>query len=275
MGSIYSLIGRTSRQNYHKINKIIEPLTTFCGVDRFWRNAHDTNGAYSLIGNYPPTAEIFFEQELYKGHPYFRHPKFFQSGFAIPGLNKSKEYEATQGRFQTLSGDCYHVFLCIHKHDKGFIEYGFATSKFYPGFEMTYMNHLHSFKKFIDYFEVEGEAIIRQSSKYEINISEIIGTKYHIAPKIAGTTIVPKKELQFLAAIETDFDRGKSILSLTKCERITLGYYLKGGTTKEIALKLHISPRTVEKHLENAKGKLGVTTRSALFDKLILYQELL
>lgn len=273
MENIYHLIGQPSRKYYHKLKKIIEPLTLFCGVDRFWRNAHEINGGYSLIGNYPPTAEVFFEQDLFKGHPYFRHPNFFRSGFVIPGLYKTQEYETTQGKLQT-KGDCYHVFLCIRKHGKGFIEYGFATSQLRPGFESIYLNQLRSFKKFIDYFETEGEKIIKESSAYQINIAEIIGDQYHKPPAIAGETIVPKKELHFLAAIEANPERKKSILSLTKSERLTVGEYLTGGTAKQIAQKLFISPRTVEKHLENIKQKLGVTTRSELFDILIPYHEL-
>ncbi len=273
MQNIYNLIGYPSRKYHHKLKKLIEPLTLFCGIDRFWRNAHKIDGSYSLIGNYPPTAESFFEQGLYKGHPYFRHPKFFRSGFVIPGLYKTIEYETTQGKIQE-GGDCYHVLLFIEKGEDGFIEYGFATSRLIPGFEMTYLNHLQAFRKFIDYFEMEGKQIINESSGYQTDISRLVGKQYLVPPEEAGDTIVPKSELEFLAAIETDLERGKSILTLTKSEKVSLGYYLTGSTVKQIAEQLHISPRTLEKHLENAKGKLGVKTRSELFDVLNPYQDL-
>lgn len=269
MGNIYDTIGHTSRKHHFKLKKLLEPLTLFCGVDRFWRNVHDIKGSYSLLGNYPATAEVFFEQDLYKGHPYFRHPDFFRSGFVIPGLCKNKEYETTQGKFD----DCLQILLFIRKHTKGFIEYGFATSTFRPGFEMTYLNHLNVFKKFIDYFDAEGEKIIQESLDHQINISEIIGKQYYVRPEITGDTIVPQNELQFLTAIETNPERAKSIFTLTKSERVAIGRYLAGGTVKQIAQKLHVSPRTLEKHLENAKGKLGVSTRSELFEALIPYQE--
>ncbi|MBA3239387.1 MAG: helix-turn-helix domain-containing protein [Parachlamydiaceae bacterium] len=273
MGNIYDFIGHTSKKHYHKLNKLIEPLTRFCGIDRFWRNTHDINGLYSVIGNYPPTAEVFFGQDLYKGHPYFRHPRFFRNGFVIPELFKSREYEETQGKLND-GGDCYHVFICIRTFDNGFIEYGFAKSQFISGFEMNYLNNLQAIKKFIDHFEIAAKTIIEESSKYQINISDIIGNQYDIQPEIAGDTIVPKSEIHFLTSIETDCDRAKAILTLTKREKIALGHYLTGATTKQIAQKLHISPRTFEKHLENAKEKLAVTTRSKLFDILLPYQDL-
>ena len=273
MQNIYNLIGQPSRKYHNKLKKLIEPLTLFCGVDRFWRNSHKINGSYSLIGNYPPTAELFFEQSLYKGHPYFRHPKFFRSGFVIPELYKTMEYETTQGKIQE-SGDCYHVLLCIEKSKDGFIEYGFATSRLIPGLEMTYLNHIQIFRKFIDYFEMEAKKIINESSSFQIDISELIGKQYLIPPEEPGDTIVSKSELQFLAAIETDSERAKSIHTLTKSEKVSLGHYLTGSTIKQIAQKLHVSPRTLEKHLENAKGKLGIKTRSELFDILNPYKDL-
>lgn len=271
MENIYNLVGQTSRKHYHKIKKIVEHLTLFCGIDCFWRNAHHINGSYSLIGNNPTTAEVFFEQGLFKGHPYFRHPKFFRSGFVIPAFCKSLEYEDTQGKFK----DCNQILLYIHKMEHGFIEYGFATSKPISNLEVTYLNHLPTFRKFIDYFEVEGKAIIEDSSKFDIDIAKIIGNQYLISPEITGDTIVPKDELHFLTAIETNSELAKSIPSLTKSEKIYLGHYLTGGTVKQTAQKLHISPRTLEKHLENVKGKLGVATRSELFDCLNPYQDLL
>lgn len=274
MKNLYDWIGYASRKHHHKIRKLIEPLTLFCGVDRFWRNQHASDGSYSLIGDYPPKAEIFFENEFFKGHPYFRHPRFFRSGFVIPELCQNKEYETTQGDFTKRSGDCFHVLLAIQTHAKGFVEYGFATSKFIPGFESTYLNHLHCFKKFIDYFETAGEKIIHTSLDHQVNMSEIIGASYHTRPEITDGLLVPKRELQFLASIEIDSEKSKAILSLSKREREVVGEYLTGGTAKDIAKKIHISPRTLEKHIENAKSKLGVTTRSALFESLMPYQEL-
>lgn len=273
MKNIFDSVGYSSRKHYYKIKKILEPLTLFLNIDRFWRNTQNVDGAYSMIGNDPPKAELFFEDELYKGHPYFRHPKFFRSGFVIPGLYKSTEYENTQGKFQD-SGGCFHILLYIHKHEKGFTEYGFATSKYQSGLEMTYLNHLHSFKKFIDYFETEAKNIVQESSSHLINMAGIIGDYYQIAPEAVGSTIVPKNELEFLAAIEKDPLTGRAILSLTKSEKVALGVYLEGCTARDAAETLHISPRTLEKHLENVKGKLGIAKRSELFDRLAPYKDL-
>lgn len=44
-----------------------------------------------------------------------------------------------------------------------------------------------------------------------------------------------------------------------------------GHTTKEIAARVNLSPRTVDSHLNRAFRKLGVTRRSALNDALSEY----
>lgn len=53
----------------------------------------------------------------------------------------------------------------------------------------------------------------------------------------------------------------------TKREIDCLFYLVKGMTTKEIAKTLIISPRTVEHHLNNIKGKLNCSSRSSLISK--------
>ena len=38
----------------------------------------------------------------------------------------------------------------------------------------------------------------------------------------------------------------------------------RGGSSREIAVQLHLSTRTVDNHLQNAFRKLGVTRRTEL-----------
>lgn len=50
--------------------------------------------------------------------------------------------------------------------------------------------------------------------------------------------------------------------SLTKRESAVLRLVAQGLTNGQIARRLEISPRTVEKHVENARGKLGAANRT-------------
>lgn len=273
MKNIYDEIGRPSKTNYDKLCKLTEPLKLFFGIDRFWRNSHRKDGSYTVLGNCPPVAETFFGQNLYRGHPYFRNPRFFQSGYALPELLHSQEYEETQGQLRG-DGDCHHVLIYIQKQEEGFVEYGFATSKPRLGFEAVYLNHLRAIGKFTEAFEKNAAPLIREADEYRVNISHLIGPKYQ-KPQLSGTILVPDQELNFLSAIEGNPERIQGLLSLTHCERACLRHYLSGKTTLEIAKHLYRSPRTIEAHLESAKAKLGVNSRSQLFEILIPFQSVL
>jgi DNA-binding CsgD family transcriptional regulator len=272
--NIYDQIGQASRKHSKALKKLTEPLHLFLGVDRFWRNFHRADGFYSVVGNHPPTAEAFFGQQLYLGHPYFRNPLFFKSGYVLPELFNDKDYETTQGKLKK-EGECFHVFIVFQKKDKDLLEYGFACSKWSPGFEVRYLNHLHAINRFIDYFEVAASKIIKEAEECGINIARVIGDKYDERPKIAGNIMTPEQELLFLASMDTNPKRAKLILSLSKSERNCLRPYLTGCTTKEIAKAFYRSPRTIETHIESAKQKLGLNTRSELFEFLRSYRDVL
>ena len=274
MKNIYDEIGQVSKKNYKKICKLVEPLKLFLGVDRFWRNSHLQDGSYTVLGNCPSIAEDFFGRNLYIGHPYFRHPRFFQSGYVLPELLKSKEYEETQGRLRERD-QCHHVFIHIQKHEKGFIEYGLATSKPCTGFEMVYLNHLKDISKFIIAFENNATKLIQETNEYRVNISHLIGAKYHEKPQLSAGILESDQRLQFLMTLEGNSEVEIGLRSLTNSEKSCLSYYLSGQTTQEIAKKLYRSPRTIEKHLENIKAKLNVNSRSALFEVLTPYRDIL
>ncbi len=52
-------------------------------------------------------------------------------------------------------------------------------------------------------------------------------------------------------------------LNLTKRETEILFYISQGKANKDVAFLCNISPRTVQKHVENIYTKLGVETRNA------------
>ena len=62
---------------------------------------------------------------------------------------------------------------------------------------------------------------------------------------------------------ETDIDRIKKSLSLTQRESEVLFWLSKGKTNRDIGLVLTMSPRTVNKHLEQIYKKIEVDNRTA------------
>lgn len=56
---------------------------------------------------------------------------------------------------------------------------------------------------------------------------------------------------------------------LSKRESACLFYLIRGKTAQEIASRLYISKRTVEKHLENIKNKLNCNKKSEVIEKAL------
>ena len=61
---------------------------------------------------------------------------------------------------------------------------------------------------------------------------------------------------------------------LTKREKQIFDYLIKNMTTKEIALKLGISEKTVRNHISNVMQKLGVKGRASAVIELIKLNEI-
>ncbi len=54
---------------------------------------------------------------------------------------------------------------------------------------------------------------------------------------------------------------------LTRREREVVFLTSNGLTSKEVALQIELAPRTVERHLENARHKMGARNRAHLIVK--------
>jgi DNA-binding NarL/FixJ family response regulator len=60
-----------------------------------------------------------------------------------------------------------------------------------------------------------------------------------------------------------------SAVNLNERELEVLTWSARGKTSEEIAMILHLSPRTVNFHIDNAREKLGVTTRTQAVVKAV------
>ncbi|GAJ09913.1 unnamed protein product, partial [marine sediment metagenome] len=217
---------------------------------------------------------FFWAEDYYHTHPYLRDPKFFQNGYSLPDLEENKDYEDSMAIMRDLER-ISQLLMIVRKYGDGFVGYGFAVTTPRSGLESIYLNRLPLIDKFIDSFEERAKKEIQSTEDRRVKISTLIGDKFYEKPNINSNAITSESQLRFLATIDAHPDRAQAILSLSAPERTCLRHYLAGKTAKQIALETHRSPRTVETHLDIAKQKCHVNSRSKLFEFLAPVREFL
>ncbi len=123
----------------------------------------------------------------------------------------------------------------------------------------NYFNNLLTLQRFRDYFRSVADKIIAKADQLDNRI--FLAQKHH--PFDLEDFIEPFNPD---AKDNTKFQIGKHNVNLTAKQKECLDYLAKGLSAKEIALRMHISPRTVETHLEHIKIKLNVNFKSELLN---------
>ena len=136
-----------------------------------------------------------------------------------------------------------HCF-CIINGNRGFFEYFiFYASRENSSAIGFYLNNIDRLESFCQYFlDVSGDLVARADR--------------HRIP--AGNELVDGAQ----------YNRGS--FTLTAREKDVAKLLMIGATIKDAGVALGIAPRTVETHVENMKGKLGCSRKSALVKQLCL-----
>jgi DNA-binding NarL/FixJ family response regulator len=114
---------------------------------------------------------------------------------------------------------------------------------------------MHSAKKFVrEMFKAGASGYLLKDCKFK-ELAEAIRTvmkgKSYISPEITDVVVD--------SYIKTSDEEKSSVFSdLSKRERQVLQLLAEGKTTKQIGLKLHISPKTVEAHRLRVMEKLDI-----------------
>jgi len=122
-----------------------------------------------------------------------------------------------------------------------------------PGIKNFFINSRDYMEKFIEYYYQEAQDLIINAYQHRYCFP---GDKRECSEILKSENI--KKTTNFLK-IEN---------KLTKREFECVKLCSQGYTSKVIARCLHISPKTVDRHLENAQKKIGVHNRLALVDRV-------
>jgi two-component system response regulator NreC len=114
---------------------------------------------------------------------------------------------------------------------------------------------MHSAKKFVkEMFKAGASGYLLKDCNFDellYAIRTVISGKSYLSPEITNVVIDSYTK-------DSKEEKPSVFSTLTKRERQALQLMAEGKTTKQIGLKLHISPKTVEAHRLRVMDKLGI-----------------
>lgn len=150
-------------------------------------------------------------------------------------------------------------------HEQGITELFFLTHRWsqYQNHKVEMlMNSIDLIEKFSCYFKTMASDIIEEAEKHPINLP-FINQETRKFPKNDTQNLREK----FTHELEHYLFRKK----LTRREFECISHSAQDLSAKEVADMLFISQRTVERHLENAKKKLGFRKKGSLVNFIQAY----
>ena len=138
--------------------------------------------------------------------------------------------------------------------------FGFATSQNNDVINEFYFNNIGYLHQFIFYFKEKARDIIRLREKkdncFYISTRGVSINDNHHKLEVNSLDFQPNR--YFL-------NNAFGTYNLTRREVEVLLFWLQGNSSKEIAIKLKLSARTIESHISSLKDKLHRQKRSELF----------
>ena len=234
------------------IKKLCKPLKNYLRIANFGYVRIYQDGRFGHLSNCPEIVEFFFEDKLYKTHPYWRNPSLFESGVALVPLavddclrKKSKDFFLTD-----------QICVILKKFEEYMDFFIFGPENLAERDCRVLFNRLHLLDKFAHYFRRETRALMNQSVEVGINFKSELEEQFDIADPNFPLFRSDLKKQAFL----------KTILPLTPREQACLNLFKIGHSAQATGAKLKISQRTVETHFENIKEKLGCRSKWDLLE---------
>lgn len=144
-----------------------------------------------------------------------------------------------------------HGITIVDKLSDGFGFYNFATTRQTHYVNNEYINNIDALNEFIRVFKEKAGSILKEasSSRFIIPKSANQGLQIYNCPE--SSAAYERKERGIY------LDKLLFNAHLTPRELECLNWCVDGLTIADIAVKMNISPRTAQTHIENIKSKLG------------------
>jgi DNA-binding CsgD family transcriptional regulator len=220
---------------------------------------------FSLLSNNPDflinyTDKKYYNVDIHTNIGNFQDMKFLMWDLIeCEGQTHNMLKDASELNFK-------HIFTIAEYNEQGSDFYHFGTNVSTLSICQNYMNNLDLFKAYIQYFnqKLRGCKILRAAHdiKFKVDNTEV----KPLVHKDEQLLLITDHEKQdFMQAIATDK------IKLSKRQLQCAQLLIRGATTKEIAEKIFLSPRTVEEYIGSLKDKFFVRNKAELLVALLNY----
>jgi DNA-binding CsgD family transcriptional regulator len=258
-----NMIGYSS-ESFNKINKICSPMHDLLNMNYFAYQKVTINNEYYCVASDPTYLEFYLKNSCYIYDPYLRFPRQYLYGRSIMPIISMGEKSEEFSDWDRLVNICrkdfkiYHWLLIVNRtfdyYEICCLGLGVDNLKILQNF----LSNTHLLNRFISYYK---KNIIEPSndklSNIKIDFNTLRGEQFQ-TENTDNYQIDNKNLLKLIKELDPQAETlQKSISDLTTREFDCLIWLVKGKTADETAKLLSISCRTVEKHRENIKRKLG------------------
>lgn len=244
---------------------ICHPLCSL-NVSHFTYIRNFRDGTQINLSNQPKWIDDYYNLELYKTSLYDNLTKDM-SKFSLWPLNKEtstlKVYQHGKISYNSHYGITFSQ-TCENEKEL----YFFSSSIDNPNILEFYLNNLDLLQYFIFYFKEKAEFLLEKAFFSKIKLCRQSHCSIHHREHLSFNRQLRKEFLEKTVCHRIIISNHPQKNILSKKELDCINYFIQGKTAKQTGETLHLSQRTVESHLENARSKLSCKTKIELVSHL-------
>ena len=256
-----------SFRHQERIDNIVAILEALYNINEFhFLRDHIDLGSLCLMNCYDFIIPYYHEY-VEIDNEYFLY-NAFGSEIYISGRNAQNQ---EQQRVIDAYEQCYHRpngVVLIEYFAKHIDVFHFASTKFENDRINPILQQLPALKKFRHFFRREMDDLINDPVNFdlEVDTKHIVQTLQRAMQNGFATKL---QDADLRNSLVKKFIREELLLNiqLTPTERRVVSWAAQGKSSKEIATKLFVSPRTVEKHTAAFREKLKCTKTNEAIHK--------
>ena len=245
------------------IHAIAQPLLENTPIEYFTKVRVYGNGRYAYVSSCDKWQDLFIHKGLEKISPFsaslsaISNQYYLYQPYMFPSIKKTDDL--------MMDFNMGNVFAMTEKHEKYCDVYLFVMNKETENQADFYFNNMDLLRTYILYFKDKAGELMKQLDRSRS--LQLSGTAQEQELK----DCVMPNDFKDVFLKEIKKFHSDSLLDdtyLTPREKDCFYWCAQGKTADETAEILHISKRTVEKHLEHVRQKTGCYKQTSLINHL-------